>query len=95
MLHWACVLLRGPATCLSLRFTGKPAEACALTTFRYCSGTIAENIAYGCSAPLSQEELVEAARAANALSFIEKAPDGFSTQVPTCLSGPAGLHGSL
>ena len=38
---------------------------------------------------------MEAARAANALSFIEKAPDGFSTRVPTCLYGPAGLHGSI
>ena len=40
---------------------------------------------------------MEAARAAYALSFIEKAPDGFNTRVSTCncLFGSAALLGSL
>ncbi len=42
--------------------------------------TVAENIACGKSGA-SKEEIAEAARAANALSFIEKLPDGFQTRI--------------
>ncbi|NDV13474.1 lipid A export permease/ATP-binding protein MsbA [Crenobacter caeni] len=42
--------------------------------------TIAANIAYG-RTDVSQQQLVEAARAANALEFIEALPDGFATVI--------------
>ncbi len=42
--------------------------------------TVAENIAFG-KPGASKEEIAEAARAANALSFIEKLPDGFQTRI--------------
>ena len=44
------------------------------------SGTIAENIAYG-KPNATFEEIVEAARAANAHNFIVAKPDGYDTQV--------------
>jgi len=44
------------------------------------SGSIGENIAYG-KPGSSQEEIVEAARKANALQFIESFPDKFETEV--------------
>jgi ATP-binding cassette subfamily B protein/subfamily B ATP-binding cassette protein MsbA len=43
-------------------------------------GTVAENIGYG-KPGASAEEIAEAARAANALSFIEKLPDKFQTRI--------------
>jgi subfamily B ATP-binding cassette protein MsbA len=43
--------------------------------------TVAANIAYGAMAGASREAIVEAARAANALDFIEAMPSGFDTQV--------------
>jgi subfamily B ATP-binding cassette protein MsbA len=43
--------------------------------------TIEANIAYGCNNKASKEEIVEAARAAYALEFIEKLPQGFNTLV--------------
>ncbi|MBB6459862.1 ABC transporter ATP-binding protein [Flammeovirga kamogawensis] len=43
-------------------------------------GTIAENIAYG-NPEASQQEIVEAAKKANALEFIESFPEGFETLV--------------
>jgi ATP-binding cassette subfamily B protein len=43
-------------------------------------GTIAENIAFG-KPDATAEEIVEAARRANAADFIETLPDGFETQV--------------
>jgi ATP-binding cassette, subfamily B, bacterial len=43
-------------------------------------GTIEENIAYG-KPNASHEEIIEAARQANALSFIESFPEGFQTVV--------------
>ncbi len=43
-------------------------------------GTIFENIVYG-KPNASREEVIEAARQANALSFIESFPSGFETQV--------------
>ncbi|HEV8379251.1 MAG TPA: ABC transporter ATP-binding protein [Tepidisphaeraceae bacterium] len=53
------------------------------------STTIAENIAYG-RLGASFEEVVQAAKAANAHEFIEALPDGYQTQVGErgmCLSG--------
>jgi ATP-binding cassette subfamily B protein len=53
------------------------------------STTIAENIAYG-RLGASQEEIINAAKAANAHEFIEALPDGYQTQVGErgmCLSG--------
>ena len=44
------------------------------------SGTIAENIRYG-RLEASDEEIVEAARAANAHDFIERLPHGYGTQL--------------
>ena len=43
--------------------------------------TIEANIAYGCNNKASKEEIIEAARAAYALEFIEKLPQGFDTLV--------------
>ena len=42
--------------------------------------TVAANIAYG-RRDVSQEQILEAARAANALEFIEAMPDGFATLI--------------
>lgn len=44
------------------------------------SGTIKENIAYSKN-KISDSELKEAAKAANALDFIEKLPDGFESEI--------------
>lgn len=43
--------------------------------------TIANNIAYGEQGKASREQIVEAARAANAIDFIEKLPNGFDTMI--------------
>ncbi len=43
--------------------------------------SISANIAYGCNNKATQEQIVEAARAAHALEFIEKLPDGFKSMV--------------
>jgi lipid A export ATP-binding/permease protein msbA len=43
--------------------------------------TIANNIAYAATDKYSREEIVEAARAAYALEFIEKLPQGFDTVI--------------
>lgn len=43
--------------------------------------TVAANIAYGCVAPPSPEQLRAAAKAANALEFIEAMPQGFDTLI--------------
>jgi ABC-type multidrug transport system ATPase subunit len=43
--------------------------------------TVAANIAYGCSQNISREQIIEAARAANALEFIEAMPEGLDTQI--------------
>jgi ATP-binding cassette subfamily B protein AbcA/BmrA len=45
------------------------------------AGTIRDNIAYGLDGDVTDEELREAARAANAAEFIETLPDGYHTQV--------------
>lgn len=44
------------------------------------SGTIRENIGYG-RLGASQEEIMQAAKAANALDFINRLPEGFETEV--------------
>lgn len=49
--------------------------------------TVAANIAYGCQGQVSREAIREAARAAHALEFIEKLPQGFDT--------PIGENGAL
>ena len=45
------------------------------------SGSVAENIAYGCRERVSDAQIIEAARAAYAWDFIEKMPQGIETQV--------------
>ena len=47
--------------------------------------TVAENIAYGELSGASESEVIEAARAANAMSFIERLPQGMHSRV-----GPGG-----
>lgn len=43
--------------------------------------TVAANIAYGALGEVSREEIVEAARSAHALEFIERLPQGFETVI--------------
>ncbi len=43
--------------------------------------TVAANIAYGSLATYSQDEVIKAARAANAWDFIEQLPNGLNTQI--------------
>jgi subfamily B ATP-binding cassette protein MsbA len=43
--------------------------------------TVAANIAYGCTRPVERDEIVSAARSANALEFIERLPNGFDSQI--------------
>jgi subfamily B ATP-binding cassette protein MsbA len=43
--------------------------------------TVARNIAYGAMADAAREQIVAAARAANALEFIERLPQGFDTRI--------------
>ena len=45
------------------------------------SGTIRENIAYGLGREATEEEMVSAAKQANAYGFIMKLPDGFDTDI--------------
>lgn len=45
------------------------------------AGTIRENICYGTTRPISDQELKQAARMAYADSFIDELPDGYETQV--------------
>jgi subfamily B ATP-binding cassette protein MsbA len=45
------------------------------------NGTVAANIAYGVLDKVGREQIVEAARAANALDFIEALPEGFDTEI--------------
>jgi subfamily B ATP-binding cassette protein MsbA len=48
---------------------------------RLFNATVAQNIAYGATAPIPRERLIEAARSANAWEFIEKLPQGLDTRV--------------
>ena len=45
------------------------------------TGSIKENIAYGLGRPVELDEIIGAARMANADRFIEKLPEGFDTEV--------------
>ncbi len=45
------------------------------------SGTIRYNMTYGLGRPVSDEELIRAAKDANIYEFIQSLPDGFDTQV--------------
>lgn len=45
------------------------------------SGTIRDNITYGVNREVTEDEVIEAARLANALEFIERLPHGFETEV--------------
>lgn len=44
-------------------------------------GTIRDNICYGCERPVSEDELVKAAKQARVYDFVSKLPDGFDTVV--------------
>ena len=48
------------------------------------SCSVRDNICYG-NPDASQQQVEDAARAANAHSFIQKLPEGYSTQVPAVL----------
>lgn len=45
------------------------------------SGTIRSNLIYGLPRQVTDEQIVEAARLANAASFIESMPDGYETEI--------------
>lgn len=45
------------------------------------SGTVRDNIIYGLNRPVTDEEVVKAARMANAYDFIMKLPQGFDTNI--------------
>ena len=75
-----------------IRFGSTPVERIHLDQWRgatgyiqqaspLLSGTIRDNIAYGLNRPATEDEVVKAARMANAYDFIMKLPDGFDTQV--------------
>lgn len=54
--------------------------AMVLQDTKLFSGTIADNIRYG-KLDATDEEVIEAAKIANAHSFIEKLPDGYETEI--------------
>ncbi|MFD0944006.1 ABC transporter ATP-binding protein [Savagea faecisuis] len=73
-------------------YGGQPIDAMELKQWRskigYVSqesplmnGTITDNIVYGFSEEIDKQAVIEAAKAANALEFIEKLPQGFDTFV--------------
>ncbi|MET0010322.1 MAG: ATP-binding cassette domain-containing protein, partial [Candidatus Thiodiazotropha sp. 6PLUC4] len=43
--------------------------------------TVAANISYGATGEPTREEIIEAAKSAHALEFIERLPDGFDTRI--------------
>lgn len=45
------------------------------------SGTVRDNILYGIERPVSEEEIIQAAKDANAYEFIQELENGFDTQV--------------
>ena len=51
------------------------------------SGTIRDNIVYGCRGEVSEERIIEAAKIANAYDFIMEFPEGFDKDV-----GEGGMH---
>ena len=64
----------------------------------YAQGTIRDNIAFGVE-DATDEEVTQAAEAANAMLFIKKAPAGFRTQAgkacAMCLRHSACVHHPL
>ncbi len=75
-----------------IRIDGHPIDSIHLNSLRrqmalvtqevlLFNDTIANNIAFGATRQLSQEEIRAAAKAAHALEFIEALPDGFDTLV--------------
>lgn len=75
-----------------LMFGGTPVEKIHLDQWRgatgyiqqtspLLSGTIRDNIAYGLNREVKEEEIIRAAKLANAYDFIMKLPQGFDTQV--------------
>ena len=46
----------------------------------FCTGTVRENIAYG-KPDATEEEVIEAAKAAHADSFIHRLPKGYDTMI--------------
>ncbi|MUV38207.1 Multidrug resistance ABC transporter ATP-binding/permease protein BmrA [Lentibacillus sp. JNUCC-1] len=76
----------------SITYGGIPIEEYHLTDWRklfsfvaqdspLLNGTIRDNIVYGVDRDVSETEINEAARAANALQFIKESPQGFETYV--------------
>lgn len=52
------------------------------------TGTLFDNIAYGCDPPPSREQVIEAAKLANCWEFIEQLPKGLDEEIgPRQLSG--------
>lgn len=45
------------------------------------SGTIRDNIAYAVKRPVTEEEIMEAAKMANVMEFVMQLPDGFDTMI--------------
>ena len=45
------------------------------------SGSVLDNIAYGAAEPIDREAVIEAARNAHALEFIDQLPKGIDTQI--------------
>lgn len=75
-----------------IRFGGTDAGEYSLSAWRktfgvvaqgspLMEGTIRENICYGCERPVSEDELVKAAKQARVYDFVSRLPDGFDTQV--------------
>ncbi len=76
----------------SIRVDGHPVQDIALANLRrnialvsqdivLFNDTVAANIAYGCNREVSAAEIEAAARAAHALEFIERLPEGMATLV--------------
>lgn len=76
----------------TIRFGDTPVETIHLDDWRAAagyiqqtspllSGTIRDNITYGMDRPVSDAEVIQAAKAANAYDFITRLPDGFSSSI--------------
>ena len=82
----------GPSGAGKTRFGDTPVEKIHLDQWRgamgyiqqaspLLSGTIRDNIVYGLNRPAKDEEVVKAAKTANAYDFIMELPDGFDTDI--------------